>query len=154
MTKKVALIGQPNIWRFKNGQKALMIEMEKEIKNGNKHFIMALATDFDLVAYDSCITLRKEYPDLQITVVINDYNYYLHKLNNYSKLMNVNFLYYPTQETILQKIAYENNKYIIDNADKIICFYSNQNYSPFKRHLDHDNTDKEIVSAYELLVNY
>lgn len=154
MSKKIALIGQPNIFRYKNGQQALMIEMEKEIKKGNKHFIMALSTDFDLVAYDSCITLRKEYPSLQITIVINDYKYYLHRQNNYSKLMNVNHLYYPIKESTLSKIMYENNKYIIDNADKIICFYSNQNCSLYKNQLKlAKKTDKELTNAFEIL-NY
>lgn len=152
MTKQIALIGQSDIWRYKNGQKALSETIEKEIKNGYTHFIMALATDFDLVAYDTCIALRKTYPDLKITVVINDYKYYACKIKNYSNLMCVNYIYYPLQKPNPNKSIVANDKYVVSSSDKIICFYNDQIFNMLQKRFSRaNNPTKNIVNAFELL---
>ena len=67
--RKTAFIGHRRIHQ-NNLAEELILTIERQIQSGCTHFIVGSHGEFDRLALSACRTLRKQYPELVIEVVI------------------------------------------------------------------------------------
>ena len=67
--RKTAFIGHRRIHQ-NNLAEELILTIERQIQSGCTHFIVGSHGEFDRLALSACRTLRKQYPQLVIEVVI------------------------------------------------------------------------------------
>ena len=149
MDKTLSIIGQNNITKL-NINATLMIRfLEEEYKNGYKHFIIGTLSNFDCMIFDAMLILKKIYPDLKVAVLVNNYKEYLSKKEH--PLYDFNYTYYPLQEKLLNENIVLQGKYMIDNSDKLFCFFDRR-FVLFDKLLNTaKDKNKEIYNLYEML---
>ena len=72
MTKTLLFIGHNFILKYPITQTQLIYLLEEEYLKGYKHFIISSINDFDNLIYDIARIVQKIYPDLKITIILND----------------------------------------------------------------------------------
>ncbi len=131
MYKQIALIGSPFIFQYNNIDEQLKNYLEEEIKNGCSHFLVGNLYDFDNKVFEIFRKLKKDYPQIQITQVVNEYNAYNYKVKNYSRVYETNYLFLELEEIDMTGNLLELHKFMVDNSDKIISCYNTANDIPF-----------------------
>ncbi len=118
---KTAFIGHRRIFA-KTLPQRLIKAIEAEIKSGCLSFTMGVHGEFDSLALRACRKLRKDYPQLQIEVVLTD----MRAVNNsgegnfpYSDVNTV--MYYIEEAHYKRRITYS-NRMMIDACDALICY--------------------------------
>ena len=119
---RTAFIGHRQVFG-KGVSECIKDEIEKQIKLGCKQFTMGTHGDFDRLALSACRSLRKEYPDIEIEVVITS-------LNAIKKDSELSAAPYDDVKTVMygveeahykQRIALSNRR-MIDGCDTLICY--------------------------------
>ena len=121
MSNKTTFIGH-RILLPSSIQQLLKSAIENKIKSGCKNFIVGSHGEFDKTVLDVLLTLKNIYPEIQIEVVITNYN---PKTQN-EIIIKEN----PKYETVMfeiedlhpkQRIT-ASNKQMIDGCDTLICY--------------------------------
>ena len=103
-------------------EQKLKIAIENEIKSGCKNFIVGSHGEFDKTVLDVLLSLKNTYPEIQIEVVITNYN----PKTQDEIIIKEN----PKYETVMfeiedlhpkQRIT-ASNKQMIDSCDTLICY--------------------------------
>ena len=121
MSKKVTFIGHRILLPIEIKQK-LKTVIENEIKSGCRNFIIGSHGEFDKTVLDILLSLKNTYPEIQIEVVITNYN----PKTQDEIIIKEN----PKYETVMfeiedlhpkQRIT-ASNKQMIDSCDTLICY--------------------------------
>ena len=131
MNERIAFTGHRYIWdsELRDKLKSVIIE---ETKSGNKFFTMGTHGDFDKLALSVCREVRKDFPDIEIEVVITSINaiqqekYFGKIITNYDDVKTV---MYDIEETYFKRQIIESNRQMIDNCNTLICFVNKKRYS-------------------------
>lgn len=110
--RKTAFIGHRRI-RQNNLAEELNLTIEGQIHSGCTHFIVGSHGEFDRLALSACRTLRKQYPELVIEVVITSFG------QRYDDIATV--LYEIEEVHYKRRITLSNQK-MIDECDTLICY--------------------------------
>lgn len=121
MSNKVTFIGHRILLQDGIEQK-LKTAIENEIKSGCKNFIVGSHGEFDKTVLDVLLTLKNTYPEIQIEVVVTNYN---PKIQDEIIIKEK-----PKYETAMFEIEYlhpkqritASNKQMIDSCDTLICY--------------------------------
>lgn len=152
MYKQTALIGSPFIFQYNNIEEQLKNYLEEEIKNGCSHFLVGNLYDFDNKVFEIFRKLKKDYPQIQITQVVNEYNAYNYKVKNYSRVYETNYLFLELEEIDMTGNLLELHKFMVDNSDKIISCYNTANDIPFMEIFNYAiSNQKEIINFFEFI---
>lgn len=152
MDKTLSIIGQQDIKDILISPTILIYLLEDAYKNGYKHFLIGTLSNFDYAIYDAIVIVKKIYPDLKVSVLVNNHKAYLSYKEN--PLYDFNYIYYPLQEKILNDNIVLQGKYMIDNSDKLFCYF-NTRFLPFDKMLNTaKDKNKEIYNLYEILNRY
>ena len=121
MSNKVTFIGH-QILLQSNIQQLLKSAIENEIQSGCKKFIVGSHGEFDKTVLDVLLTLKNTYQDIQIEVVITNYNpktqdeIIIKENPKYETVMfEIEGLHYKQRITT-------SNKQMIDGCDTLICY--------------------------------
>ncbi len=96
--------------------------------------------------------LKKDYPQIQITQVVNEYNAYNYKVKNYSRVYETNYLFLELEEIDMTGNLLELHKFMVDNSDKIISCYNTANDIPFMEIFNYAiSNQKEIINFFEFI---
>lgn len=121
MSNKTTFIGH-RILLQGNIQQLLKSAIENEIQSGCKNFIIGSHGEFDKTVLDILLSLKNTYPEIQIEVVITNYN----PKTQDEIIIKEN----PKYETVMfeieelhpkQRIT-ASNKQMIDSCDTLICY--------------------------------
>ncbi len=119
---KTAFIGHRQIFA-KTLPRRLIDAIKAEIKNGCFSFTMGTHGEFDRLALQSCRKLRKEYPGLQIEVVLTG----LHTIQKSDEwdstpYSDVSTVFYDIEEAHFKQRITLSNRKMIDACDALICY--------------------------------
>ena len=133
--KRVAFIGHRNVFD-KTLKDRLKTEIQNLINSGYNIFTMGTHGEFDSLCLECCRELRKEYPNIQIEVVITSLHTIEHKIENdtlgridYTPYEDVKTVMYDIEDIHFKKRITESNKQMIDNSDFLICYVKTNAYS-------------------------
>ena len=110
--------------------KNLLIEaIKKEIKDGGLSFTVGTHGDFDKIALEALRTLRKEYQDLEIEVVLTSMHYLVKKYATgdpfetcYTPYDDVKTVYYDIEDVYYKNRIISSNRQMVDDSDILICY--------------------------------
>ena len=125
---KTAFIGHRQIFA-QNLPQRLTETIKDEIKNGCLLFTMGTHGEFDRLALQSCRKLRKEYPELQIEVVLTS----LHTIQKSDEwdstpYSDVSTVLYDIEEAHFKQQITLSNRKMIDTCDALICYVDEKAY--------------------------
>ena len=158
MIKKVCFIGHQRIG-FGDIRSKLKEAVLQKIKDGCRFFTMGTHGAFDEMALGVCRELRKDYPDIEIVVVITS----LQKIKKvvehdeilgdevYIPYSDVKTVMYNIEETHYKRQIIESNHQMIDECDSVICYVNKKNsYSGAKYAWQYAKKNaKEIINLYD-----
>ena len=157
MSKKVCFIGHRRI-----GQLGLKDDLKnavlQEIKSGCRFFTMGTHGSFDELALSVCRELRKDYPDIEIEVVITSYNKVKHRIECdpifgteiYTPYSDVKTVMYNIEDTHFKRQIIESNHQMIDSCDTLICYVNPDEFQSgaVYAYKYAKKQDKEIINLY------
>ncbi len=149
MNKTLSIIGQQDIKDILISPTILIYLLEDAYKNGYKHFLIGTLSNFDYMIVDAMLILKKIYPDLKVSVLVNNYKEYLSRKEH--PLYDFNYTYYPLQEKLTNDNIVLQGNYIIDNSDKLFCFFDRRVILFDKLLNTAKDKNKEIYNLYEIL---
>lgn len=149
MNKTLSIIGQQDIKDILISPTILIYLLEDAYKNGYKHFLIGTLSNFDYMIVDATIIVKKIYPDLKVAVLVNNYKEYLSKKEH--PLYDFNYIYYPLQEKLTNDNIVLQGNYMIDNSDKLFCFFDRKVILFDKLLNTAKDKNKEIYNLYEIL---
>ncbi len=149
MNKTLSIIGQQDIKDILISPTILIYLLEDAYKNGYKHFLIGTLSNFDYMIVDATIIVKKIYPDLKVAVLVNNYKEYLSKKEH--PLYDFNYTYYPLQEKLTNDNIVLQGNYMIDNSDKLFCFFDRKVILFDKLLNTAKDKNKEIYNLYEIL---
>jgi len=151
MKNTLSIMGQNNISNLCLSETQFIYFLEDEYNKGYKHFLIVTLSNFDCFVFNATLILNKIYPDIQISVLVNDYQTYLIKTANPWKKYNINYIYYPLQTISLNDKLILQCKYMIEHSDKLFCYFDGNNKSFEKLIIDTKTNGKETYNLYDIL---
>lgn len=149
---KTAFIGHREI--FANDlSKQLINAIASEIKNGCLSFTMGTHGEFDRMALSACRHLRREYPNIEIEVVITSLNMIKRGIvdNEFSSpYSDVKTIMYEIEKTHFKRQITLSNRMMLDTCNTLICYVDNDRYrSGAKTALNYaKNRGMKIINLY------
>lgn len=136
MSNKVTFIGHRKIFiHINNIEEKLKDAIKEEIDNGCRLFIVGSHGEFDKLVLQICRKFRKEYPDIDIEVVITSINQIKKKTENdifgavtYQEYEDVKTILFDIEDVHYKRRIIESNKQMIDECDTIICYVDPKRY--------------------------
>ena len=124
---KTAFIGH-RIIHNKHLFEKLIRAIQNQIDYGCRFFTMGSHGDYDNLALLACRNAKKQYPDLQIEVVITSLNAISNKDSNGNMYSDVSTIMFDIENAYYkQKITLSNRK-MIDSSDTLICYVDEKSY--------------------------
>ena len=115
-----AFIGHRRI-RQNNLAEELNLTIEGQIHSGCTHFIVGSHGEFDRLALSACRTLRKQYPELVIEVVITSLCA-VNTDNFGQRYDDIATVLYEIEEVHYKRRITLSNQKMIDECDTLICY--------------------------------
>ena len=104
-------------------------EIETQIKLGCKKFTMGTHGEFDRLALSACRSLRKEYPDIEIEVVITSLNAIKRDSEFAAALYDdVKTVMFDIEDVHFKQRIALSNRQMIDGCDTLICYVDERTY--------------------------
>ncbi len=128
MSRKVAFIGHRNVGY--EIEEKLYNEVKKQIEGGCQVFTMGTHGEFDKVALSVCRSLRRNYSNISIEVVLTSLNS-IKPIIEYDAIFgNGKYIPYDDVETIMYEIEEQHykkkivtsNQRMIDTCDTLVCY--------------------------------
>lgn len=156
MEKRVVFIGDNDLSNFSvvfhNLLQKFDENIEKLIIDGYTHFMMAMCTKFDQLAFNACLKAKQKYPNIKIEVAFPFYRDdenadtfdFIPYKDIYFAIFNTNEKYYYSQiERCYKKM--------LDFGGSIICFDGNEqrDYILYYVLRYANNADMEIINLFE-----
>lgn len=158
MNKKVCFIGHRRIG-FGDIRSKLKEAVLQKLKDGCRFFTMGTHGEFDEMALSICRELRKDYPDIEIVVVITSLQKIKKELlyddewgkEYFIPYNDVKTTMYNIEETHYKRQIIESNHQMIDECDTVICYVNKKNsYSGAKYAWQYaKKKGKEIINLYD-----
>lgn len=125
---RTAFIGHRQVFG-KEVSECIKDEIEKQIKLDCKQFTMGTHGEFDRLALSACRSLRKEYPDIEIEVVITSLNA-LKKDSAFDAAPydDVKTVMYDIEDAHYKQRITLSNRRMIDGCDTLICYVDESAY--------------------------
>ena len=153
MTKTLLFIGHNFILKYPITQTQLIYLLEEEYLKGYKHFIISSINDFDNLIYDIARIVQKIYPNLKITIILNDTKTLQEKTHYPIKNANIIYSFYPLTKKHFTYKIYEQVINLACYADKFYCFLDTKNALTIKLLEYAKLQEKEIFNLFELFKN-
>ena len=118
--RKTAFIGHRRICQ-NNLAEELNLTIERQIQSGCTHFIVGSHGEFDRLALSACRTLRKQYPELVIEVVITSLCA-VNADNFEQRYDDIATVSYEIEEVHYKRRITLSNQKMIDECDTLICY--------------------------------
>lgn len=127
---RTVFIGHRKIFAKKLDER-LIDTITAELQNGCRFFTMGTHGEFDTLALNICRRLRKEYPDLDIEVVITSLNSIRSTVGNgcQSPYADVKTVMYDIEDTHFKRQITLSNRQMIEHCDTLICYVDEKAYS-------------------------
>lgn len=125
---KTAFIGHRKIYA-NNVYENLLNAIETQIQNGCRYFTMGTHGEFDRLALRACRSLRLQYNDIEIEVVLTS----LHKIEKENErddapYCDVKTVMYEIEDTHFKRQITLSNHMMIDPCDTLICYVDKNSY--------------------------
>ena len=127
MKQRIAFIGHRNIAKQIKLRTLLLQTIKSEIDNGCNFFTMGTHGDFDDLALSACKELRRNFPNIEIEVVITSIHTIQPRINErfetkITPYYDVKTVLYEIEEVHYKRQITESNKIMIDSCDTLICY--------------------------------
>ena len=123
MDKKTAFIGHRKVYYEDKVIKRLEDAIAEQIEKGCSSFIMGTHGEFDSLALSCCRKARKNYPDIEIDVVLTSYHTVEKKDEfDYVPYQDVNTFMYDIEDEHFKRQIIVSNRKMIDECDRLICY--------------------------------
>ncbi len=124
---KVAFTGHRNYPEAKS--EALRGVVERFVNEGYTTFLCGMAEGFDIAAAEVVMSLKANYPQLRLLLVIPFEGHELTMPNaewreRYRRVVEAADEVVTVSQSYNVNIYRQRNDYLVDNADAIICYYS------------------------------
>lgn len=123
---KTAFIGHRQVFGA-NVYENLLAEIENQINRGCKIFTMGTHGDFDRLALSACRSLRRQYPEIQIEVVITSPNAL--KCAKGCPFSDVSTVMFDIEEVHYKRRITVSNRKMINGCDTLICYVDEKTYA-------------------------
>ncbi len=121
MSNKTTFIGHRILLQDGIKQK-LKTAIENEIQSGCKNFIVGSHGEFDKTVLDILLTLKNTYPEIEIEVVITNYNPKIQDEIIIKENPKYETVMFEVEELHPKQRITASNKQMIDSCDTLICY--------------------------------
>lgn len=116
---------------LKNNLKRILIDL---IKHGYRYFEAGGARGFDMVAAEMVLSLKKEYSQTELTLILPFMNQYIHEtgwsgqeIKRYQELKAQAQNIVHLQGTYSRGCYYRRNRYLVDSSFVCVCYQYKNN---------------------------
>ena len=121
--KKTAFIGHRLIFHS-SLQEQLRKAIETQIQSGCDVFTMGTHGEFDKLALDTCLQLKRIYPKIDIELVLTSLN----SLEHHTPYYDVKTVTYEIETAHYKRQIIMSNRLMIDTCDTLICYVNENAY--------------------------
>ena len=121
--KKTAFIGHRLVFQS-TLKDQLTTAIERQIQSGCNCFTMGTHGEFDKLALDTCLQLKRKYPDILIELVLTSLN----SLEYITPCADVKTVMYEIETAHYKRQIILSNRLMIDTCDTLICYVNENAY--------------------------
>lgn len=106
----------------------LLVVIKRQIDRGCNTFTMGTHGEFDRLALSACRFLRKQYPEIQIEVVITSLTKIAKEAEWEPPYSDVQTVMFEIEEVHYKRKITVSNQKMIDGCDTLICYVDEKSY--------------------------
>ncbi len=124
---KTGFIGHRQVFSY-GIYENLLAEIKRRIDCGCNTFTMGTHGEFDRLALLACRSLRKQYPEIQIEVVITSLTKIAKEAEWENPYSDVKTVMFEIEEVHYKRKITMSNQKMIDGCDTLICYVDEKSY--------------------------